>query len=243
MLASAGELWRTTLEEPRRGIRMAMIRYLRDGLSAEMITTFMWAEPFQPPSRREGPEMDEADRERLNDVGRQLNAKFEEEYPDYDGADWYYPWRGGGTIAAERSDETLAIVDEYYALIRDDALMAGDRLSRIRTADIEELNFDEELIDAFIRIVENFKRVADDVEIVILPKNTDWIRNPPEALARQAAAVARISEATGLPVRDYQQIDAVTNDMFSDTTHLNRYEGAAAFTNFLVSEFESTLRR
>lgn len=242
MLASPAELWRITLENPRRGIRMFMIRYLRDGLSAEMITTFFWSEPFQPPDDANTDAEDEAARKRFGEVIEALGKKFDEEYPEYDGSDWYYPWQGGGTIKAERSAETLTLFDEYYALIRSDSRMRDDRLSRIRTADIEALHFDPELVDAFIRIVQNFQRVADNVEIVMLPKNTDWIRNPADALERQAAAVERISRETGLPVRNFQQIGAVSNDMFSDTTHLNRYEGAVAFTMFLADEYAELLR-
>ena len=119
--------------------------------------------------------------------------------------------------------------------------MAVDRLSRIRSADIEELHFDPELVEAFIRIVENFSAISDHVEIVMLPKNTDWIKNPPEALERQAEAIRQIESATGLTVQDFQTIDPVTNDMFSDTTHLNRYEGAVALTEFLAERYTPIL--
>lgn len=242
MLASGDELWEKTVDDPTSGIRMGLIRYLRDGVSAEMITTFMWAEPFEPPNERQRPQMSDEDQARLGEIGEYLDEAFDKDYPDYDGSDWYYPWRGGGTIQSERSAETVAIVNEYFSLIAYDDRLAADRLSRIETADIEELHFDEELVEAFIRIVENFKEVSDHVEVVMLPKNTDWIKNPPEALARQAAAVAQISEATGLPVRDYQVVEGVSNDMFSDTTHLDRYRGAVAFTEFLVSEYAEVLR-
>ena len=76
----------------------------------------------------------------------------------------------------------------------------------------------------------------------MLPKNTDWIKNPPEAVARQAAVVKQIEAATGVTVRDHQQIDAVSNDMFGDTTHLNRYQGAVAYTEFLAQEYAPLLR-
>lgn len=243
MLASPGELVEIALDDPETGIRMLEIRYLRDGVSAEMITTFFWGEPFRAPPQLADPnlEQDEDIMARLDEVIGRLNQKFEEEYPDYDGSQWYYPWRGGGTIKAERSAETIAIVEEYYSLSANDYRMAVDRQSRIDTADIEELDFDPELVDAFIRIVRNFQQIADHVEVVLLPKNTDWIRNPPEALERQAAVLARIERETGARVRDFQVIDAVSNDMFSDTTHLNRYQGAVAFTRFLAEQYAPLL--
>jgi hypothetical protein len=120
--------------------------------------------------------------------------------------------------------------------------MKIDRLSRIETADIEELNFDPELVDAFITTVKNLQEIADHVEVVLLPKNTEWIKNPPAALARQEAVLQRIHRETGARIRNFQEIDAVTNQMFGDTTHLNRYQGAAAFTHYLAEEYADILR-
>ena len=205
---------------------------------------FYGAEPFQAPRASLNSDIQEEEgvEEKLNDVLEQLGSKFEEEYRDYDGSDRHYPWQGGGTIKTERAADTLELFDQYYALTQTDYQMTIDRLSRIETADIEELDFDPELVEAFIRVVENFKQIADRVEIILLPKNTEWIKSPPEALARQAEVVRQIEDATGVAVRDFQQIDAITTDMFSDTTHLNRYYGAAAFTAFLAEEYADYLR-
>lgn len=241
LLASPGELWEIFLADPERGLRMLEIRYLRDGVSAEMITTFFWSEPFQRPGASTTLVEEESVEERLNEVLGKMGERFEAEYPDYDGSDWYYPWRGGGTIKSERSAETLEMVEEYYVLTQTDYQMDGDRLSRIQTGDIIDLEFDTDLVDAFIAMVRNFKQIADHVEIVMLPKNTDWIINPPEAVARQAAVVERIQRETGVPVRNFQEIDSVKNDMFGDTTHLNRYHGAAAFSGFLAKEYVDRL--
>ena len=242
LLASPGELFQILLEDPARGLRMLEIRYLRDGISAEMITTFFWSEPFQRPGPQTKLVKEEGVEERLNEVLEKMGEQFEIEYPDYDGSDWYYPWQGGGTIKSERSAETLAIAEQYYELTQTKYQKDLDRLQRIDSADIVDLNFDPVLVDAFIEVVRNMQRVADQVEIVMLPKNTDWIKNPPEALARQKAIVERIKRETGVPFRDFQSIDAVSNDMFGDTTHLNRYHGAIAFSEFLAREYAEQLR-
>ena len=241
LLASPGELWEIFLTDPERGLRMLEIRYLRDGVSAEMITTFFWAEPFQRPGPSTTLVEEEGVEERLGEVLEKMAERFEAEYPDYDGSDWYYPWRGGGTNKSERAAETLELVEEYYVLTQTDYQMDRDRLSRVQTADILDLEFDPDLVDAFIAMVKNFEQIADHVEIVMLPKNTDWIKNPPEAVARQAAVVKRIERETGVPVRNFQEIDAVSNNMFGDTTHLNRYIGAVAFTGFLAEEYADRL--
>ena len=242
LLASPAELIDILLEDPERGLRMLEIRYLRDGISAEMITTFLWAEPFQVQRGRTELVEEEGVEERLNEVLEKMGEAFEAEYPDYDGSDWYYPWRGGGTIVSERSAETLALIDQYYELTQTDYQMSDDRLDRIHTADIEDLNFDPDLEVAFIQLVKNFREIADHVEVVMLPKNTDWIKNPPESVARQAELVERIQRETGVPVRDFQVTDAVSNSMFGDATHLNRYQGAVAFTHLLVDEYAELLR-
>ena len=244
LMASPRELWDFVVDDPESGIRMAQIRYLRDGISAEMITTFFWAEPFRAPRSDLAADLQEEEgvEERLNEVLEKMNVKFEEEYPDFDGSNWYYPWRGGGTIKSERSAETLALVEDYYLYSQTDYRMTIDRLNRIQSADIENLDFDPELVQRFIGVVENFKQIADHVEVIMLPKNTKWIKNPPEAVARQAAVVRQIEEATGVTVRNFQEIDEVTNEMFGDTTHLNRYRGAVAFTERLAREYAELLR-
>ncbi|MEL6367355.1 MAG: hypothetical protein AAFR91_10880 [Pseudomonadota bacterium] len=199
--------------------------------------------PFQAPRDDTGVdfEPDEAAEERIGEIVEVLTPRLEEDDPDYDGTDWYYPWQGGGTIKSERSRETVELINEYYNLAASDYNLAVDRLDRIQSADIEELHFDPELVDAFIRIVENFQAISDHVAVVMLPKNTDWIKNPPEALARQAAVVREIESSTGVAVRDFQTIEPVTNAMFSDTTHLNRYQGAVAFTAFLADQYTELL--
>ena len=115
-------------------------------------------------------------------------------------------------------------------------------MRRIRAADIEELDFDEDLVVAFIGMVNVFAEISDNIEVIMLPKNDDWIKNPPEALQRQSGVLARIERETGVRVRDFQKIDAVTNDMFSDTTHLNGLDGRDAFTQFLAEEYAHLLR-
>lgn len=242
MLASPSELFRILLEDPRRGLRLLTIRYLRNEISAEMTTSF-FSQGLRPPRPRADGERDPEIADRLDEVGQALNEAFEKDYPDYDGADWSWEWQGGGTIPEERSAETLALVDEFYQLQNADKYrLASDRLSRIHTADIIDLNFEPKLEAAFIEMVKVFQTFSDQVEVVMLPKNTRWIQNPPEALERQRAIIARIERATGVRVRDYQVMESIPPEYFSDTTHLNRYNGAVAFTSLLVSEFADDLR-
>ena len=51
-----------------------------------------------------------------------MGERFEVEYSDYDGSEWYYFWRGGGTIKSERSEEArlsnFGAVKGYRSYIR-----------------------------------------------------------------------------------------------------------------------------
>lgn len=239
MLASPRELWKIVLEDPRRGIRLLVIHYLRNDISAEMTTNFLLGHFDPPPPSAEFP-LDEAVDKRLNEVLERLGQLFEEEYPDYEGEDWRWAWQGGGTLPEERSEETLRLVEEYYELIRHPHYLARDLRRRIENSDILELNFDEELIQAFIRTVNNFKPVSDRLEVILLPRDTEWVPHTPEVAGRLQSLLERIERETGVPVRNFQDTGQIPPQMFGDVTHLNRYGGAVAFTRLLVETYSQS---
>ncbi|MCB1582014.1 MAG: hypothetical protein R3E90_12910 [Marinicella sp.] len=240
MLGNDEEIIEILLDDPTRGIRLFNIKYLRDSISAEMITHY-FGRALREPRKRTELERDKKRQERLREIGPLLNQAFEEEYPDFEDEEWSYAWQGGGTIAAERKPETLALFEEYYQLILDPARLDDDRLNRIHTADILEMRFSDELVEAFIRIVNQFKTFSDHVEVVMLPRNTDWINYTPEAQQRLNETVKRIEQATGLTINNHQDLPVIRPTMFSDTTHMNRYQGAATYTEYLAKQYRSLL--
>jgi len=242
LLGSNKELWDITLDNPKRGIRLFNIRYFRDGVSAEMITSF-FGRGFRPPRRRTELVEDEAILEERERLGALLTERFEKDYPDFVDSDWSYDWQGAGTILEERSEGTLALFHEYFASLQTDYEMDNDRIFRIESADILELNFDPELVEAFIRIVKNFQQFSDHVEVVLLPKNTQWIQNTPEAIERMRLVVRQIERETGVVIKDYQEVEQITPAMFRDTTHLARYLGDIPFTELLVDEYVELLKQ
>lgn len=237
LLASDQELMEISQNDLTRAVRLFNIKYLRGGISAEMITTFFGREMFPAQSHQTFKDSGEiiAERRRL---GRLLNEKFEQEYPEYKGANWSYEWQGGGTIPEERSDETLRLFNEYYAVTQTDNEMKNDRLSRIRSADIEELHFEPLLVEHFINIIRNFQQVSEQVEVIMLPKNSKWITTSPEAEQRLATVVQQIEQATGIKMKNHQNIPEITSDMYRDTTHLSRYRGDIAYTDYLVELYQ-----
>jgi len=242
MLASRQELRDILFEDPTRGVRILNIHHLRDDVSAEMATFYFGDEMgFLPPVPESDLPEDEANQERLEALGERMGEKFDEEYPDYEPAAWNWGWQGAGTIPSERSEETLQIFEDYYAALTTDKHMTDDKLWRQYSADVSNLDFEEELVAAFIRLVGEFQQISEHVEVVLLPRNTEWIVYTPEVQARLDGVVQRIRDETGVTVRDFQVIDAVSNDMFSDTTHLGRYIGDVPFTRFLVDHYAESL--
>ncbi|MCG8462572.1 MAG: hypothetical protein MI919_40320 [Holophagales bacterium] len=240
LLASAEEMWAITREDPERGTQMLTIRYLRDGISAEMITHY-FGEALEEPRERSRLPVDEEASERLREISNELEKRFEEDYPDYVESRWSYEWQGAGTIAEERSASTLELFEQYYEARRTPRRMENDELNRIRCCDIEELRFEETLVAAFIRIVQTFQEFSDHVEVVLLPRNTEWIRYSDEAQARLDAVLERIHAETGVRIRNFQLLEGISPEMYSDTTHLARYSGDVAFTAHLVREYAPLL--
>jgi hypothetical protein len=236
MLATDEELLQLTLDDVTRGVRLFNIKYVRNQVSAEMITSY-FAEGLFPAQREQVFKDDEGTVAARKALEKQLNEAFKREYPDFKGEEWSYDWQGGGTIPEERSAETLALFEQYNRVAYTDAYMQNDRLSRIRSADIEDLVFEPRLIESFIGIVKNFQSISDRVEVIMLPRNSRWIQYSPQARARLDAAVAQIAAATGVQMVDHQLVEGIDESMFRDTTHLDRYKGDVAYTQILVREF------
>ncbi|MCW9017370.1 MAG: hypothetical protein OQJ89_10425, partial [Kangiellaceae bacterium] len=133
------------------------------------------------------------------------------------------------------------VFKEYYETFQDDSMKKNRRLRRIESSGIESLHFEPLLVESFIRIVENFKPVAERVEIVMMPRDFKWINYTPEAQARLDQAVMQIEKATSLKINNHQLLDKITSDMYRDVTHLTKYAGDVTYTHHLVEEFAEHL--
>ncbi len=244
MLGGAGDIWEIVKRDPTRGVRVAQIKYLRNEVSAEMATWYFGSMLFGGRTRPDaGVPADEEQDRALEELGQKLNEAFEAEYPDFDGCNWCWQWQGAGTIPAERSPETLALFEEYYDALRSEQRLADDRLWRITCCDIEELEFEETLVAAFIRTVKNLQAVSNHLEVIMLPRNHAWIGRPPEAQRRLDEVLERIRRETGATVRSFEDAEGITPEMFGDTTHLARYSGDVAYTHLLVETYAPVLER
>jgi hypothetical protein len=238
LVASDKELMEIAHQDITRGARLFNIKYLRAGISAEMITTYFAYEMFPPQSIRIHSDSDEIRAEQRR-LGQEVSDRFAQDYPNHLDAQWSYEWQGGGTIPEERPAETLALFEEYYNASLSDARMKNDRLSRIASADIEGLHFEPLLIEHFINIVKQFQLVSDEVKVIMLPKNSKWITTTPQANERLANAIAQIESATGITIDNHQDIPEISTDMYRDSTHLARYRGDVAYTDYLIKVYEN----
>ena len=111
LLASPQEILDRILEDPASGLRIAQIRYLRDGVSAEAITTYFLAEPFQEPGGDLDPglEEDEAIEERLDELFEAYFPLNEKEFPEFADCDWCYDRKGGGALRSRTLGRTPCV--------------------------------------------------------------------------------------------------------------------------------------
>jgi hypothetical protein len=242
MLATDAELFEIAKTDLRRGIRLFNIRYFRNNVSAEAATAFLGQSLQVPPARSEIPEDEEAEK-RQGEINELLDGQLAEDYPDYDGSEWYYPWQGGGTIPPDRSEETVELIKELIRLNLTDNNLDNARMNRILTADIIDLNFEELLIESFINLVKTFQGFSDRVEVMMLPTNSDWVTPSPEGQARLDKVIARIEAETGVKIRSYQGHPGISNDMFGDATHLGRYTGDIPWTRILATDMVEVLKQ
>jgi len=241
LLASNDELLAIALQDPERGALLYNIKYIRDNVSAELITSEIGGMFDTAPQVSDRPDPGAEQQARLDELGDILNGRFEEEYPDYVPSRWNYSWQGAGTVPWERPEQTTSMFPEFYALLQHEQRMDNDLKFRIRSADAVGLDFEELLIESFIALVKNFKPIADRVEVILLPRNTDWIEYTPEVAARLQSVIERIERETGVPVRNHQVTGEIPPEMFGDTTHLGRYVGDIPYTEFLVRQYAQSL--
>lgn len=234
VLMSPSELWNITLQDPNRGVRLLTIRYLRNGLSAELLTSGIAMELGEDPVPTEG--LAEAQQKR-----RELGRAFMETLPEgesyFSDTPWNLDWRGGRADKSILTPESDAALHTYADSFRQTPLMQADLQRRIEQGDILELEFHEPLVLAFIEMVNNLNAVSEQMEILLLPRNTDWVVYSPEVQAKLTSLMDRISAATGVPVNDLQDDPRINPQDFVDTTHLSYSSGIDKFTDLLVEEY------
>ena len=239
-LANNSEILNIAFDDPARGALLYNIKYFRNGISAENFTSLLGRKVFP---NTIGDKIDEPEhllRERRI-LRERLDVASKSELVQHNGSAWYYPWQGGGSIPEDRSKQVVEDTVAYAATFSSQQSMQNYRQRRIRTDDIEGLDFENILIESFINIVRNFQLIADEVEIVLLPRNHKIIRYDETAQLRLEKVIKEIEDATNEKVHNHQLIPQITYEMYRDATHLARYTGDVTYTSFLANHFSSKL--
>lgn len=233
------DLMRITFEDPDRGLRLLNIRYFREGISAELLSSAFtidgpvnFGEP--DPERAEAAAARSELQREFRDTLQEGNNPFADQ--------WSIARRGGRLDKSQLSSESLEALYAWAESYVHPALMAPDLQRRINQGDILGLDFEERLVQAFINMVNDLNAVSDHMEVILLPRNTDWVVYTPEVQQRLDNLMARITEETGVPVRDMQDLSEITPQMFVDTTHLSFALGIDTYTRVLAQTYEPILR-
>ncbi len=244
MLATPTDILHLSLESPERAARTFVVRYLRMGLTAEamtqvfggLATTLLSAVlPSGAAALELPPEEVQAQRE-VQQAGLGLLVGLAKVYggkPD----PWDPEFRGElRLIFPETREHVLRLMQQTPSAFQ------SDLENRIRCCDIVDLGFDDALIDDFIATVRELAAISERVEVILMPKNAAWVKNPPEALARQSEVLDRIQRETGVPIADFQTLPGFDGSRFRDSTHLTSHEGKPEFSRLLADHYAPALR-
>ncbi len=245
MLATPTDMLNQFLESPERGARTFVVHYLRMGLTAEAMTqlfgvlTTRLLSAVLPSGRPAEPELAPEEvqaRREMQQAGIGLAMGIFKVYggkPD----PWDPEFRGElRLIFPETREHAVRLMRQTPSAIQ------SDLERRIRCCDIVDLGFDDSLVEDFIATVRELAAISERVEIILLPKNVDWVKNPPEALARQSAVLERIQRETGVPIADFQTLPGYDGSLFRDSTHLTSHEGKPEFSRLLADHYAQALR-
>ncbi len=251
VLGTPRTLWRDTLEDAERGARLFTIWYLRDGVAAEAVTTGLGlavggiASAFE----EEPPELADPEFERVLDERRtlafELYPRLLRELPDWrPPLGWSFARRGTHFRLDQLSPESRELMLRLFENLHHPKTLQAALERRIRCCDIVDLHFDPGLVADFVALLRELQPISDRIEVVLMPKNSTWVKNPPEALDRQRAVLERIERETGVRVADFQTaLPELDESFFTDATHLRVDSGQKLFSEHLARHWAARLQQ
>ena len=243
MLATRTEIAALALEAPERAARYFSGQVFRNSLSAETVTGSLG---FIATGIGGMIDVDHADVEKPSaEAQRELDRRKQAVIDVLVGL-----WRAHGGIPRLwelefRGEMRLDFPETHDALeigLRpNDWNQLDDLEMRLRCCDIEELRFDEALVEEFIALVAEFSAFADHVEVVLMPVNHAWVKRTAAAEGRLRAVVERIERETAVRVVDFQSTPSIDPEQFFDVTHLSPLSGARVFSAHLADHYAQVL--
>ena len=150
--------------------------------------------------------------------------------------------QGGLIDMMDLSTEARDLVVKISSQMRHPKAMEMDLQGRIQCCDIENLSFNDELIGDFLDTVETAKRFSQRVEIVLMPRNSDWVKLSPEGQRRLQQMLAHLARQSGVGIRNYQNHPAFDGDDFYDVTHLSMDQGRPLFSRVLAGDLAAVFQ-
>ncbi|WP_290577619.1 hypothetical protein [Ketobacter sp.] len=245
MLMSPQQVGATFWQDPERFARLVSIKYLRHGVSAEAITGGLRFLVGQ--AQAQAPLMAQLTEDQLNHLQQlaefrsRLNQYIREEQPISGKSHVWNPVTQGGLIdMMDLSPQAQEVAAEISRQMRHPKAMAMDLQSRIQCCDIENLTFNDKLVGEFLDTVDSARRFSDRVEIVLLPRNRQWVQLSPAGQARLQALLQQLQQRTGVTIRNYQEHGAFDGSDFYDVSHLSMDKGRPLFSSVLARDLAAT---
>lgn len=241
VLMSPDEVMDTLWDDPERFARLVSIKYLRNGVSAEAITggvRFLVGQAqAQAPMMNQLTDDQLKHIQQLSEFRSELNKYIYQEHPVTKKSHVWNPLTQGGLIdMMDLSPQAQALAAKISGEMRHPKALEMDLAGRIQCCDIENLSFNDKLIDEFVDTVKSAQRFSDRVEIVVMPRNRKWVQPSPEGQQRLAQMLAHLQQVTGVTVRNYQEHEAFDESAFYDVTHLSMDSGRPLFSTILAQD-------
>ena len=247
VLMSPRQVTKTLWEDPERFARLLSIKYLRHGVSAEAITGGIRFMVNQ--AQAQAPMLEQLTEDQLDHIQQlaafrnQLNQYIRQQHPvTYKSHVWNPVTQGGLIDMMDLSAEARDLVVKISSQMRHPKAMEMDLQGRIQCCDIENLSFNDELIGDFLDTVETAKRFSQRVEIVLMPRNSDWVKLSPEGQRRLQQMLAHLARQSGVGIRNYQNHPAFDGDDFYDVTHLSMDQGRPLFSRVLAGDLAAVFQ-
>jgi len=234
---SLAELWDITLKDPKRGARLFGIRYVRNGVSSELLTNALRLALKLHDSTVPSEDYVEVLTQRRK-LKKNLTLQLKKDLGELYGHQWNSTFRGARMSSKYLSKDTIDLHEQLMNSLRHPVRLEQDLRKRIKFCDIVKLKFNDLQIDEFISLVRTFQSVSRQVEVILLPQNHQWIRNPPETKDRLNQVLNRIRTETRATIKNYQTVPEINATHFSDTTHLTPMFGSELFTRILARDLK-----
>lgn len=236
-LMTPADIWKLTLEDPERGLLYFNIKYLRQSNSAGVLTAAFGFFVNQVKGEKQTTEAEKY-YAALNTLEDKYEVEREKEIPgNYNRGRWVPSLNGGRMNIHGLSLETFDLLKEVEEKKRDPIRMQDFRKGRIECCDIEQLRFNQDLVESFIILVNNFKAVSKNVQIILYPRQLGLIKYSEETQNRLNQTLEYIAEKTGVPVANFQLEPQIKDEHFVDASHLTISTGTVIFSEIMANYY------